>query len=175
MREVALVILATAIIAGCGGGKPAATGSAPAVEPRVLTPADSQFSPIVMTVARTLRPGADGKIRFGGIYHGQRELIALSDTVARAIGAEYQSADGRRVPFAICRIGTPGCVASSGDDNPTYTFRHFRIAGATAFVGADAPSLARPDRAVCYSLLWNGTAWEVKEARIGHNAERCGR
>jgi hypothetical protein len=172
MRTVLTFMLVTGIVA-CGGGTPAGTTPTPVVEARALTPSDSLLKPIAMAAARSLKPGADGKINFGGVFVGGRELVALGDTIARAIGA---TSTAGKVPFAICRIGSPGCGAGTGSPDPfSYTFRSFRAAGTNAFVGASAPSAARPDGAICIELQWTGLAWEVKNRRNVSSAETCGR
>jgi hypothetical protein len=169
-RRLALFLVAV----GACGGKSAETTPAPGVETRSLSANDPQLSAIARTAARSLRPGRDGKLNFGGVFVGGRELVALGDSIARDIGAEVSG--NRRVPFVVCRVGAPGCSSSGGNDDPfTYTFKSFRLAGTTAFVGADAPSPARPDGAICIALEWNGLTWEVKNRRNVGTAESCGR
>jgi hypothetical protein len=166
---IRLSIVGFVFAAACGG-KPAET--APATPGVSLTAMDPDLSPLAKAAARSLEPASDGKVRFGGVFVGGRELRALSDTVARVIGATRVDMSDGRVPYTIGRAGSAENMALRRD--ATYALSSFRIAGDTAYVGVDARSAAEMDGAICVVLARAGATWLVNKKSVVGNPRSCG-
>ena len=167
---IRLRIASFLVAAAACGGKPAQTTPTPGGS--VLTAMDPDLSPLAKAAARALEPASDGKVRFAGVFVGGRELKALSDSVARSIGAtRVGTADGR-VPFTIGRGGSGAGAASRRD--ATYALSFFRVDGDIAYVGADARSIVEPDGAICIILSRAGSGWLIKQTAVTTNPRNCG-
>ena len=173
VRVVGLIVLTA--IAACGGGKSTATSPTPTASgaTRALTAMDPSVSPIAKAAAMSLERGSNAKMKFGGVFVSGRELVALGDTIAKAIGADRAANDGR-VPYAICRVGSPGCGAGAMPNEVTYSFKSLRARGDTAYVGTEVRNTVRADEAICIKLAHTGSAWLVAERREVGNWKNCG-
>lgn len=152
------------------GGKPTQTTPTPGGS--VLTAMDPDLSPLAKAAARALEPASDGKVRFAGVFVGGRELKALSDTVARSIGATRVGMPDGRVPYTIGRVGSGEGTASRRD--ATYALSFFRVDGDTAYVGADARSIAEADGAICIILSRARSGWLIRQTSVSLNPRNCG-
>ena len=133
---------------------------------------DPDLSPLAKAAARALEPASDGKVRFGGVVVGGRQLAALSDTVARLIGATLVSVGDGRVPYTIGRVGSAESMSRRND--ATYTLSSFRVAGDVAYVGAEARSIAEVDGALCIALARSGSSWLVSKTATISSPRACG-
>jgi len=168
MRRIMLLLA----LAACGGNRGAEATPGPASGGRTLTAIDPDLSGIAKAAARSLQPASDGKVRFAGVFVGGRSLAALTDTVARAIGATQVGTGDGRVPYTIGPVGSGVGDASRRD--ATYTLSSFRVKDDMAFVGGDARSAAEPDGAICIVLVRNGNSWLVKQTSVIRNPKSCG-
>lgn len=159
-------------IAACGGHATPGSAPTPANGARTLTAMDPDLSPIAKAAARSLEKSSDGKVRFSGVFVGGREQRALSDTIARMINAEYVSVNDRRVPYTIGKLGSGENAEIRRD--ATYTLINFRVAGDTAFVGADARSAQDPEGALCIMLSRSGSSWLIMKTSVIRNPKFCG-
>lgn len=168
---IRLSVVALVAAMACGGKSPETTPT-PAGSARTLTAIDPDLSPLAKAAARSLEPASDGKVRFGGVFVGGRQLRVLSDTVTRLIGATPIDVSDGRVPYTIGRAGSAENMAARRD--ATYTFSSFRLSGDSAYVGTDARSVAEPEGAICIVLTRSGAGWRVAQKAVISNPRSCG-
>lgn len=161
------------VVAACGGTNKSDATPSPANSGRELTTMDPDLSAIAKFAARSLQPSSDGLVHFGGVFVGGRPLRALTDTIARAIGAKLEDAGSGKVPYSVSRGGSGAPRARRLD--AIYTLRSFRVRGDTAFVGSDAKSVSEPDGALCIALTRSGSEWRVRETRVISSVPSCGK
>lgn len=143
---------------------------------RELAAADAELSTIAIVAARSLHPGGDERLKLAGIFVAGRELVALTDTVARAVNAERVEDDSRtKVPFVIGRCDAmAGCPQTRPvRETPVHALSMFRVVQDSAYVGGTART-GDGTRAICIVLIRAGGAWIAAGQTNVRSAQRCG-
>jgi hypothetical protein len=166
-----MLLAAAAAAVAATKGVAQAPAAAPDRHVRILATTDSELVSIAVAAAKVIDEATPTPKSFSGAFVGSREARAATDRVIAA--TRWHKFDGR-VPYVVCRQGTPCPEAEEARARVVWRMVSFRVTDDSAYVGAEGTSAAQGPRSHCVTLLRAGNAWSAGTLTTIESARRCG-